>query len=187
MSARRVNVVILCEDKQQECFIRRFLAEMGWDKRNFRINKSPNAGGSAEQYVRKNFPVELKIYRDRNKHTASSLIAMIDADSKEFQERMDEFKDVCVSMKIPFRSNKEAVAIAIPKRNIETWIQYLEGKEVNEYDTYPKLDRERNCKEAVLRLGERCNSQGLEENSPSTLRNACNEYNYRIKPLLKPK
>lgn len=35
----------------------------------------------------------------------------------------------------------ETIAIFVYKRNIETWIHYLERKIVNEEDTYAKLDK----------------------------------------------
>ena len=56
MSKRRVQIVILCEDNQHEAFIRRFLKGMGWNNREFRVEKSPSAEGAAEQYVKDRFP-----------------------------------------------------------------------------------------------------------------------------------
>jgi hypothetical protein len=52
MSIRRVKIVLLCEDSQHEAFARRFLGGMGWNTREIRVEKSPSAGGSAEQWVR---------------------------------------------------------------------------------------------------------------------------------------
>ena len=49
MSIRRVKIVLLCEDSQQEAFTRRFLKGMGWNTRELRVEKSPSASGSAEQ------------------------------------------------------------------------------------------------------------------------------------------
>jgi len=66
MSSRRVKIVLLCEDSQQEAFTRRFLAGMGWNTRELRVEKSPSAKGSAEQWVREKFPSEIKVYRQRD-------------------------------------------------------------------------------------------------------------------------
>jgi len=183
MSKRRVKIVLLCEDSQHEAFVTRFLKGMGWNIRELRVEKSPSASGSAEQWVRKNFPNELSIYRQRKTRAASSLIAMIDADSKSVQDRINEFKDECRSKGISFRTYDEPVAIAVPKRNIETWIHYLNGEQVNEDITYPKLDRERSCKPAVDKLVRLCRSTGLAEDAPSALSAACDEYNTRIRPI----
>lgn len=181
MSIRRVKIVLLCEDSQHEAFTRRFLKGMGWNTRELRVEKSPSATGSAEQWVRETFPTELKVYRQRRQRAASALIAMIDADLKSIQDRINEFEDACNSQQIPFRAVDEAVGIAVPRRNIETWIHYLDGELVNEQDSYPKLDRERGCKAAVDNLVQLCKSSGLTPDAPPALAAACDEYNIRIK------
>ena len=106
---------------------------------------------------------------------------MIDADNKDVQTRIAEFEGACNSMQIAFRAGGEAVAIAVPRRNIETWIHYLDGELVNEQDPYPKLDRERGCKPAVDNLVQLCKSSGLTPDAPPALAAACDEYNIRIK------
>lgn len=183
MSIRRVKIVLFCEDSQHEAFIRRFLKGMGWNTREIRVEKSPSPLGSAEQWVRENFPHELMAYRQRRQRAASALIAMIDADSRNVQDRINEFEEACNSMAIAFRASEEAVAIAVPKRNIETWVHYLNGKPVNEQDAYPKLERERECKPAVDHLVELCHLTGLNADAPQALAFACDEYNNRIIPM----
>ena len=184
MSVRRAKLVLLCEDSQQEAFTRRFLEGMGWNTREIRVEKSPTARGSAEQWVREKFPDELKVYRKRRAKAASGLIAIIDADAKEVQERIDEFKEACDTKQVPFRGDSEAVAFSVPKRNIETWIHYLNGGDVNETDTYQKLERERLCKPAVGNLVQLCKTTGSPQESPPSLVTACSEYNGRIRTLL---
>ena len=179
MSGRLAKILILCEDSQHEAFIRRFLAGMGWERRNLRVEKSPSARGSANRWVIKQFPKELAGLRKT--HAAAALIVMIDADSKTVQERIGEFQDECQQCRIDFRTSTEAVVIAVPRRSIETWIEYLNGATVDETTKYPGLDRERNCKSAVQNLVRQCKSQGLLPNAPAALRNACVEYNSRIK------
>lgn len=183
MSTRRVKIVLLCEDSQHEAFTRRFLKGMRWNIRELRVERSPSANGSAEQWVREEFPSELRIYRQRRPRAASALIAMIDADSKSVQGRINEFEEACNSQQIPFRTVDEAVAIAVPKRNIETWIHYLNGEQVNEDATYPKLDRERGCKAAVDKLVKLCTARGLAAGMPPSLSKACDEYNMRIRSI----
>jgi hypothetical protein len=96
---------------------------------------------------------------------------------KDVQDRIKEFEDRCKSMQIAFRSNDEAVAIVVPKRNIETWIHYLDGKSVNEIDKFPKLDREHGCKLAVDYLVRLCKTTGIKPDAPPALAEACKEYN----------
>jgi len=183
MSIRRVNIVMLCEDSQQEAFMRRFLKGMGWNAREFRVEKSPSAKGSAEQWVREKFPDELNIYRKRRQRAASALIAMTDADDHQVQDRVQDFEKACAARQIPFRTADEAVAIAVPKRNIETWIHCLKGNPVDEKSKYPKLERKRDCKAAVDRLVGQCHSGVLNADAPPSLAMGCDEYTNRIKPL----
>ena len=184
MSIRRVKIVLLCEDSQHEAFTRRFLNGMGWNTRELRVEKSPSAGGSAEQWVRERFPIELNAYRQRRQRAASALIAMVDADSRAVRDRINEFENECVSRQTPFRNDDEAVAIAVPKRNIETWICYLNGEAVDEETTYAKLSRERECKPAVENLVGLCQSRGLSGDAPPSLSASCDEYNSRIRLLV---
>ena len=184
MSIRRVKIVLLCEDSQHEAFTRRFLKGMGWNTREIRVEKSPSSLGSAEQWVREKFSDELSVYRQRRQKATSALIAMIDADTKSVQDRIIDFEAACNSRQIAFRAADEAVAIAVPKRNIETWIHFLSGESVNEENIYPKLNRERGCKPAVDRLVQLCRSTGLSPDAPYSLATACDEYNARIRPIV---
>lgn len=187
MSTRRVKIVLLCEDSQHEAFITRFLEGMGWNKRELRVEKNPSPRGSAEQWVRENFPKELKLYRLRKHRAASAVIAMIDADTRDRKVRkgrISDLEEACTAKGIPFRTSDEAVAIAVPKRNIETWIYYLNGESVDEEAVYPKLAAERGCKPAVTYLVRLCRSTGLKPDAPPALAAACEEYNVRIRPLI---
>ncbi len=96
---------------------------------------------------------------------------------------MNELERACHSREIAFRVDDETVAIAAPKRNIETWIHYLAGVTVNERDAYPKLDKKRDCKPAVDHLVKLCKSTGPPLGAPRSLAMACNEYTARIKPV----
>lgn len=115
---------------------------------------------------------------------ASGLIVVIDADTKEVQDRINEFEKACNIKQVQFRVNDDAVAISVPKRNIETWIYYLNGQQVNETDAYQKLERERLCQPAIKNLVKLCKTTGLAEDAPSSLVAACHEYNNKIRPLL---
>ena len=183
MSTRRVRIVLLCEDSQQEAFTRRFLEGMGWNTRELRVEKSPSAKGSAAQWVKKQFPKQLGIYRARRSRAASGLIVMIDADLREVQERKREFEEECNSQGVQYREVEDAVAITIPRRNIETWIHYLNGEQVFETKLYQKLEKERLCRSAVSELVRMCQANGLPQDAPPSLPSACEEYGTRIRPL----
>jgi hypothetical protein len=59
MSQRRVQIVILCEDRQQEVFARYFLKKRGFTGL-FRANICPEGSQAGEQYVRTHYPEEVK-------------------------------------------------------------------------------------------------------------------------------
>ena len=48
---RSVAIVILCEDKQHACFVRRVLMHRGYRYHQFRFITSPRGRGSGEQWV----------------------------------------------------------------------------------------------------------------------------------------
>ena len=65
--------IILCEDRQQEVFARHFLVSCDVHPRRIRINISPKGQGSGEQYVRQEYPREVKLYRSKSPYLAIGL------------------------------------------------------------------------------------------------------------------
>ena len=179
MSRREVQLVLLCEDAQHEAFARRLLGEQGWVARQIRVEKAPSAKQSAEQWVRQRYPSELQALR-RRPHIARALIVMVDADTNTYDERLCELDDALRAASCEVRTPKEPVPIIVPRRNIETWIAYLGGSEVDEVTEYPKLRRERECAPAVRQLKAMCDSGTLRDPAPPSLQQACNEYRKRM-------
>jgi len=178
MSKRKVSLVICCEDKQQECFARRFLKGVSWDYRQLFFRMSPDSKGSGEQWVREKFAKELNIYH--TKQWTYAIIAIIDGDTKGVEGRITQFNNICREKRVPVRSNNDAVAIIVPTRNIETWIHYLNGETVDEKTVYPKLEFESECQPAVENLVTMCKGNGLSQDAPPSLHSACDEYRSRI-------
>jgi hypothetical protein len=81
---------------------------------------------------------------------------------------------------MPKRGPDEPIAIFIPKRNIETWIRYLQGQAVDEVTVYPKLQNKSDCKSVVDKLPEQCRT-GLPIASPPSLQLACDEMRRLVK------
>jgi hypothetical protein len=178
--SRNVNTVILCEDRQQEAFARRFLKQAGKDLRTLRVEVSPKGRGSGEQFVRERFAKELVYYRKRQHRVEQALVVMIDADRSEVAARIAQVEDAATKVGQERRRATERVAIFVPARNIETWLAYLDGQAVNEDDTYPRLERERDCQQHVERLYQMCQQGTLMEPAPSSLKSACTEYRSRL-------
>lgn len=157
--SRNVQVVILCEDRQHEAFARRFLEHVGKGHRVQRVEVSPKGRGSGEQFVRAQFAKELAFYRTRKHRVTQALVVVIDADGRTVAQRLQQVEAAATDAGQAQRGNDERVAIIVPARNIETWLAYLDGQTVNENDTYPKLDRERDCQRHVERLHEMCQGE----------------------------
>jgi hypothetical protein len=177
MSRDAVLAVILCEDTQLECFVRRFLLKRNWDRRQIRTETLPAGKGSGLVWVRQRFVHELKAYRSRSTRAQTCLIVASDADDLEVQERIQTFKQAGEEAQMSFRQDGERVVFVIPKRNIETWLAYLRGESVGEVAVYPKYDSESDCKDQVTKLDQMCRRQTLElQPAPPSLIFACTEF-----------
>ena len=177
---RRAQLVLLCEDAQHEAFARRFLSVIGWETRAIRVEKAPAGGGAAEQFVRRRFPVEVRAHRSRP--VSQALVVVMDGDSAGVAVRLRQLSDACADAGVEWRTDDEKIALFIPTWNIETWLAYLGGERVNEdRSDYPRLARERECRDHVQILLEMCRAGRLREPSPSSLRSACDEYQGRLK------
>ncbi|MGB8687259.1 MAG: hypothetical protein WCD53_07990 [Microcoleus sp.] len=183
MSQRRVQIVILCEDRQQEFFARHFLNKRGFTGL-FRTKICPPGSQSGEQYVRSQYPVEVKAYRQNRNRVSIALVVLIDADRGTLQDRLNQLASILDEDAQEKRRSDEAIAIFVPKRNIETWIHYLQGETVNEEDAYAKYEKnEAVCKTYVENLADRCYAHDLPEDAPRSLQAACGELQ-RLLPLL---
>jgi hypothetical protein len=181
MSRRRVRLVLLCEDSQHEAFLRRFFQRAGWNRRAIRVEKSPQGRGAGEQWVRERFPDELQSIRKG--HVAAMLAVMVDADRSTVKDRLVALDAACNRAGKTPRRAAEPVAVFVPRRNIETWIAYLSGRDVDETEAYPKLARERDCAEPVRILKAMCDAGELRLPGPPSLEAACTEYQTRVGTL----
>lgn len=145
MLNKNVQYTVLCEDKQTQCFVRCFLRAHNIPRHKINFISLPVACG--EQYVKTNYPKELKKLRIKN-FNALALFVCIDADAHTVKERYYELKTECEKQSIDNRKDNESVALFVPKRNIETWIEWLKGKKhVNEDIVYShNTGHESECK-----------------------------------------
>jgi hypothetical protein len=175
MGSRRVNTVILCEDLQQAVFVRRFLIGAGRaEPRAIAIKHCPKGRGCGFQHVLENFPTEVKAFRSKSSYLTLCLIVVIDADNCSVEQRICQLDDCLRSTGQSLRTDEERIVILIPKRNIESWIYYLMGQEVDETTTYNKLTQETDCLPAVRRLVEWFRSD-IPIEAPDSLKRAYGE------------
>lgn len=178
---RKVQLVLLCEDKQHEAFVRRFLSIAGWQNRRLRVNIAPQGEGSAEQFVREQFPKELTAYRANRNRVAQGLVVVMDGDGRGPDARLAELSSACESIDVLPRQAEDRVALIVPTWNIEAWLEYLSGTDVSEGNRhYPRLKRQRDCRPHVTTLYEMCRRDELRTPAPPSLETACREYRERL-------
>lgn len=105
---------------------------------------------------------------------------MVDADRSSVEARLQALDAACTQTAIAPRRSDDLAAVLVPRRNIETWIEYLSGNDIDEETVYPKLNRERDCAIAVRVLKSMCDKGSLRTPAPPSLEAACIEYWARI-------
>ena len=169
-----VSIVLLCEDSQTDCFVRRFLRYRGFDHRDIQTLPIPHGRQSGEQWVRSEYPKELKAIRARQR---AFLIVVIDADALTTQDRHSQLDRACANQGVPRRKSTDPALIVIPRRNIETWFEYLRGATVDETTTYPRLRRPSDCYPLARSLYRMCHEeQKLADPVPPSMMEARREY-----------
>jgi hypothetical protein len=171
--SKRVQVVILCEDDQQENFARTYLKSRG--KQLCYVVKCPAGKGDAARFVSARYPAELEARRRDSVHR--SLAVILDEDTLGVARRQKQLDDCCREEGIDPRRADDRVGIFIPARNIETWLRYLEGQEVNDTKDYSPRGSHKpiSCKFHIERLGQLCVAGALPEAAPPQLKAACGE------------
>lgn len=137
--------------------------------------KAPGGRGSAEQYVRRQYPMELKGLRGR--HGKVSLVVLVDGDRFGPSERLAQLDEACENAGVQRKQPEESVFVFVPTWNIETWLAYLDDKQVKEDKRdYPRLTRQRDCRRHVEKLAEMCHASQLRMPAPPSLSAACEEF-----------
>ena len=169
-----VRIVLLCEDRQTESFVRRFLWHRNFRRRDILTRPLPHGKQSGEQWVRTQFPRELRAIRDRQQ---AYLVVAIDADTRTTTNTLAWLDAECRAQKVTPRSSDDPVVIAVPKRNIETWLAFLKtGQEVDDQQQYPRLRHARDCHPLADKLFRMCQEEQLPPSAPPSLVAACPEY-----------
>jgi hypothetical protein len=128
-------VILIVEDECHRRLIYRYLKNLGFAKHEIRVVSAPPAKGSAYNWVRQQFVTEVSAYRSRAAKTA--LIVVIDADNGSVEARWRQLDNELRSGgKKSIDTVNERVARLVPKRNVETWILFLNGRTVDEETDY---------------------------------------------------
>nr|NJM01611.1 hypothetical protein [Desulfobacula sp.] len=150
------QIIILCEDKAHEVFVRHFLKKWGVKPRAIRVPPYPNGKGSGKKHVEDNISPEAEALRRR--HASTILLVIQDAD--EFS--VDQIKSNLDAKLLPPRDANEPIVYIIPKWHIQTWIAYLDGNNVDEEDKdtyknrYGKLSESKDAHPFIDNLADSC-------------------------------
>ncbi len=183
------EVTILCEDIDQERFIREYLICCGLDDRKIKDFGNPKGKTikNNNALIVKHYPELIKSYRSR-KYRNIAVVVMIDADEDSLEERMRclniALDETAGNLNKDPRLPNEKVAIFVPARNIETWFYYINshmsGQECNELTDYK--DKTMTTKERIelakrsakILASEIC-PHGVDRIALPSLRYACRE------------
>ena len=167
-----VQWILLGEDKQAVTFLRRLVVSMGTNAR--RVIELPVAatttGACGSQYVVARYAQELPAFRSKAARTNTKLLVHIDADDRTVLQRHRELAQACADAGLPPRGPNEAIALLIPKRNLETWIAALDPTQLEaqrgadatqplEERVFRHLSEESGCSGAVEALARHLKSR----------------------------
>lgn len=151
MSAR---IVLLCEDRRTNTFVRKFLRGR-FNKHDIETLPLPTEGtdGSGEQWVRQRLPKELQAIRNRD---GAVLVVVTDEDTAATRSRRTSLDRECIESGVAPRRSDDAVILAVPRRNIESWFWHLKsGGEVDESKDY-KMELGELSKSDIRALADVC-------------------------------
>ena len=175
---RHADIIILCEDRAHSEFVRYHLKKRGFNHRKFRV-RLRDGSGSGQQFVLQEYATEVKAYRSKANYLSLALLAVIDADTQDVQRIHRRLEEQLQNANIGQRKTHERIAVLVPKRNIETWIVYLQGTSVNEKKDYKGCHLAKNYKQAGIALAEQL-GQKPKAGCPQSLRLARNELRHRL-------
>lgn len=185
--------ILLCEDKLHGVFVKRFLKKNGVTDHKIHEIPYPNGKGAGEQHVRNQYPINLKECRRRNANASTLLIVVVDADRGSVEEHDRELDEAARKADISPRTSSDKVVHIIPKRNIETWLAFLDSERGSEEQAIDEekdykgrknySNRESDCRSLVDLLCKSCKKHQLLPNAPPSLLRACEEFS-RIHSML---
>ena len=121
------EIVVLAEDARTRSFIRQYLYRL-----HYKTHQIYEKIGGGEQWVRRQYAVEVREFRLRSAKAATSLVVVIDADVVGVAFRIQQLERALKENDLLPRSGEERILQLIPNRNIEAWILCLNGENVDE-------------------------------------------------------
>lgn len=136
---RRTQVVLLCEDVAQRSFFLGLCKRLGFLSRVVRVEVAPEGEGAAEQWVRRQYPSQVRAYRAKANHLTNGLLVVIDGDAVGVPARKSQLDEALEESGQQRRQPADRVAVCVPTWSIETWLLWLCGAgEVDERTAYKR-------------------------------------------------
>lgn len=169
------RIIILCEDNDQEYFIRRILKIFGVGNREMNFQIKGKGAGAGDSAVIRSFPSELKYWESRKNHSKSNiLIAIFDADVIGVDQKINLLRKELNDRALP---DEDGVGVFIPARNIESWLHFLTGAAVDEKVDYKKKHSKiEKCLSEIKAFAQKCKTRQKMDNMPPSLAVACKEF-----------
>ena len=128
---RGIRIVIVVEDSMLDRFCRTALLELGYHKREIRVEMAPAGKGSAKQWVDARLPIEVAMIRTKPDQKLAVLVGS-DVDELDHRDRVRRLTDELGAAELAPRRTDERIAWWLPKWSVETWLLYFAGEQVDE-------------------------------------------------------
>lgn len=176
--SRGVDIVILAEDERLRMLLRRYLIKLGYTHHKIR-ELLPSVFSRFETscllWVQEEYPDQVQAMRDKARHITTALIIGIDADEETVAARLSEMNDLLKVAGIKRRGGNEHIAIVVARRNVETWMYYLEGNSVDETTDYKPLCKNLDNRKSALKLANLLRESTLPSDVPASIQKARDE------------
>jgi hypothetical protein len=170
-----VDVVILAEDERHRMLLHRHLRKRGYTHHKIRICPWwPRFETPCLSFVKAEYPNQVQALRDKSHRVTAALLVVADADDKALAERLSEMDDLLDAAGKLRRQPDENIAVVVAKRNIETWMFFLEGNKVDEETDYKSRCRSLDNGATTLAFANLSwPRQPMSEDCPPSLQHAC--------------
>jgi hypothetical protein len=182
----KYRVRVLCEDKAQFDFVRGFLKNQGVEGHNriLSCRDLPEGMQSGEQFVRDNFVNDFRIYAGGRENVLLVVVQDIDRANKSPDEAKSDMNKLVKDAGMAGIDASEKLLLLFPKRNLETWFEWLQKSPprslVSEDEDY-KLRNKRSKSGKLGKSASDLYTKSLSdpsvcENAPDSLANACESF-----------
>ncbi len=173
--SKGVDIIILAEDERHRMLLYRHLRKRGYTPHKIRICEwFPKFQTPCLSFVKSEYANEVNAMRHKAHRVTGALIVVADADDLTVGERLQEFDKLLADAGQAKRGNIEHIAIVVPKRNVETWMYFLSGEQIDEETDYkPKCRNFDNGVSASQFASATWPLANLPDNSPASLKYVC--------------